>query len=140
MYLSTLVLVYYNVFQDGLQILFLLNITRNISFISATAESKMVKVGVALVTGSSTGIGFETSLALSRNGIYTFATMREARKGDTINKIAKGESLPLNVLGMDVDDDGSVRETVLKIIDEAKRIDILVNNAGYRLLGALEDI
>ena len=32
---------------------------------------------VAVVTGSSTGIGFETSLALARNGFHTYATMRK---------------------------------------------------------------
>jgi NAD(P)-dependent dehydrogenase (short-subunit alcohol dehydrogenase family) len=32
---------------------------------------------VAVVTGSSTGIGFETSLTLARNGFYTYATMRK---------------------------------------------------------------
>jgi short-subunit dehydrogenase len=41
---------------------------------------------------------------------------------------------------MDVNDEDSVRRTVIKIIDEKKRIDILVNNAGYGLFGALEDI
>ncbi len=30
---------------------------------------------VAVVTGSSTGIGFETSLVLARNGFHTYATM-----------------------------------------------------------------
>jgi NAD(P)-dependent dehydrogenase (short-subunit alcohol dehydrogenase family) len=32
--------------------------------------------GVAIVTGSSSGIGFETSLTLARNGFYMYATMR----------------------------------------------------------------
>ena len=36
---------------------------------------------VALVTGSSSGIGFETSLALARDGYHTFASMRDTRKG-----------------------------------------------------------
>ena len=31
---------------------------------------------VAIVTGSSTGIGYETSLALARDGFITYATMR----------------------------------------------------------------
>jgi NAD(P)-dependent dehydrogenase (short-subunit alcohol dehydrogenase family) len=34
----------------------------------------------AIVTGTSTGIGFETSLLLARNGFYTFATMRDTTK------------------------------------------------------------
>jgi NAD(P)-dependent dehydrogenase (short-subunit alcohol dehydrogenase family) len=96
--------------------------------------------GIALVTGSSTGIGFETSLALARNGFHTFATIRDLQKGNTIKRIADKESLPLSVIEMDVNDEDSVRRTVIKIIDEKKRIDILVNNAGYGLFGALEDI
>lgn len=95
---------------------------------------------IAVVTGSSTGIGFETSLLLARNGFYTYATMRNTSKSDTIEKIANRENLPLEVLSLDVDDDDSVRNTIHKIINERKRIDILVNNAGYGLFGALEDI
>jgi NAD(P)-dependent dehydrogenase (short-subunit alcohol dehydrogenase family) len=100
----------------------------------------MVKASIALVTGSSSGIGFETSLALARKGIDTFATMRTPQKGDTIKKIAKAENLPITVLKMDVNNDGSVRKVVKKIVDKVNRIDILVNNAGYGLFGALEDM
>lgn len=100
----------------------------------------MKRMRVALVTGSSTGIGFEASLALSRNGIHTFATMRDSHKSEAIKKKAREERLPLEVLEMDVDNEDSVREAVLWIIDEKKRIDILVNNAGYGLFGALEDL
>ena len=32
---------------------------------------------VAVVTGTSSGIGFETALALAREGYYTYATMRD---------------------------------------------------------------
>lgn len=100
----------------------------------------MEKQNIAFVTGSSTGIGFETSLLLARNGFYTYATMRDTRKSDNIEKIANNENLPLKVLSMDVDNDDSVRNAIHKIIDEKKKIDILVNNAGYGLFGALEEI
>ena len=100
----------------------------------------MEKQNIALVTGSSTGIGFETSLLLARNGFYTYATMRDTRKGDNIEKIANYENLPLKVLSMDVDNDDSVKNAIYKILDEKKKIDILVNNAGYGLFGALEEI
>jgi NAD(P)-dependent dehydrogenase (short-subunit alcohol dehydrogenase family) len=100
----------------------------------------MAKTSIALVTGSSSGIGFETSLALARKGIDTFATMRAPRKGDTIKRIAKEENLPITVLKMDVNNDDSVRKVVKKIVDKVNRIDILVNNAGYGLFGALEDV
>ena len=95
---------------------------------------------VAIVTGSSSGIGLETSLLLARNGFYTYATMRDTFKSDNIEKIANEENLPLEVLSMDVDNDTSVRNAIHKILDEKKKIDILVNNAGYGLFGALEDI
>jgi short-subunit dehydrogenase len=97
--------------------------------------------GIAVVTGSSTGIGFETSLLLARNGFYTYATMRDPdKKGDIIEKIANNENLPIKVLSLDVNNDTSVRNTIHKILDEKEKVDILVNNAGYGLFGALEDI
>jgi short-subunit dehydrogenase len=98
------------------------------------------KQSIAVVTGSSSGIGFETSLLLARNGFYTYATMRDTLKSEKIEKIANKENLPLEVLSMDVNNDDSVRNAIHKIIDEKKKIDILVNNAGYGLFGALEDI
>ncbi|MGZ5470871.1 MAG: SDR family oxidoreductase [Nitrososphaeraceae archaeon] len=101
---------------------------------------RMEKQNIALVTGSSTGIGFETSLLLARNGFYTYATMRDTRKSDNIEKIANNENLPLKVLSMDVDNDDSVKNAIYKILDEKKKFDILVNNAGYGLFGALEEI
>jgi short-subunit dehydrogenase len=95
---------------------------------------------IAVVTGSSTGIGFETSLLLARNGFYTYATMRDTDKSDIIKKIAYTEKLPLEVLPLDVDNNNSVKNTIHKILEEKKKIDILINNAGYGLFGALEDI
>ena len=95
---------------------------------------------VAVVTGSSTGIGFETSLLLSRKGFYTYATMRNLNKSQKINDVAKSENLPLKVLQLDVTDDKSVKDAINQIKDESSRIDVLVNNAGYGVMGAVEDL
>jgi NADP-dependent 3-hydroxy acid dehydrogenase YdfG len=95
---------------------------------------------IAIVTGSSSGIGFETALALARNGFYTYATMRNLKKSTNIKKIATKEILPLKVISLDVDDDLSAKEAIQEIISEKQRIDILVNNAGYGLIGPIEDI
>ncbi|MDN5868411.1 MAG: SDR family oxidoreductase [Candidatus Nitrosocosmicus sp.] len=94
---------------------------------------------MALVTGSSTGIGFETCLALARSGFLTCATMRDLLKSKEIESMAKKENIPIKVYEMDVNDENSVNTAITKIIDEYGRIDVLVNNAGYGLFGALED-
>jgi NAD(P)-dependent dehydrogenase (short-subunit alcohol dehydrogenase family) len=96
---------------------------------------------VALVTGSSSGIGFETSLLLARAGFHTYASMRNLEKSKNITEIASTEKLPLQVVHLDVNDDRSVKDAIDKIVAaENKRIDVLVNNAGYGLFGSLEDI
>ena len=53
---------------------------------------------VAVVTGSSSGIGFETSLLLARNEIYTYATMRNRSKSEEILVNARKDNLPLKTL------------------------------------------
>ena len=95
---------------------------------------------VAVVTGSSTGIGYETSLILARNGFLTYATMRNLNKGENIKSVATKENLPIRIKQLDVTDDVSVKNAIQTISSDAGRIDILVNNAGYGLNGAFEDL
>ena len=94
---------------------------------------------VAVITGSSSGIGYETSLLLARNQIKTYATMRNMDKSHGLIKIASEENLSLEVAQLDVNDDLSVNTAIDKIVRENGRIDILVNNAGYDLFGPLEE-
>ena len=95
---------------------------------------------VAVVTGSSSGIGFETSLALAREGYFTYATMRDVKKADKIQKIADEESLSLKVIELDVDDEESAENAINTIIQEKGRVDVLVNNAGWGIWGTGEDV
>jgi NAD(P)-dependent dehydrogenase (short-subunit alcohol dehydrogenase family) len=59
----------------------------------------------SLVTGSSTGIGFETSIAAARNRFYTYATMHKLQNSDIIIEIARREQLPQEVFHFDVNND-----------------------------------
>jgi NAD(P)-dependent dehydrogenase (short-subunit alcohol dehydrogenase family) len=94
---------------------------------------------VAIVTGSSSGIGYETSLLLARNQIKTYATMRNMSKSDGLREIASKEKIPLHITQLDVNDDSSVDNAIDNIVKENDRIDILVNNAGYDFFGSLEE-
>jgi NAD(P)-dependent dehydrogenase (short-subunit alcohol dehydrogenase family) len=94
---------------------------------------------VALVTGSSSGIGFETALLLSKSGFHTYASMRNLEKKN-ITEIVNTENLPLRVIQLDVNDDISVKNAINKIIAENGRIDVLINNAGHGLFSPIEDI
>ncbi|NOQ44884.1 MAG: SDR family NAD(P)-dependent oxidoreductase [Nitrosopumilus sp.] len=95
---------------------------------------------VALVTGSSSGIGYETALALARDGYHTFASMRDTSKAEELKKTANKENIPITVIELDVDNEASIVEAIKKVMSDANRIDVLVNNAGYVQFGCTEDV
>ena len=95
---------------------------------------------VALVTGSSSGIGLETALSLARDGYNTFASMRDTKKAGELEYAAKKENLKINVIELDVDSEESIISAIKKIMEESGRIDVLVNNAGYGQFGCTEDV
>src|SRR5580700_2958592 len=100
---------------------------------------------VVLITGSSTGFGRLMAENLARRGHSVFATMRDpggrnATNASEIRALAKGESLPLNVLELDVTNDVSVERAVNICVEHAGRIDIAINNAGNALIGLAEAV
>jgi len=95
---------------------------------------------VALVTGSSSGIGYETCLALAKDGYHTFASMRDIKKSEKLKQIADKENLAITILELDVDNENSIVSAIKKILQDSNRIDVLVNNAGYGQFGCLEDV
>ena len=107
---------------------------KNTKFQTASEEK------VVVITGTSSGIGFETALAFAREGYYTYATMRDTSNGDRIKETSQKENLKINVLELDVDKEDSVKIAIKQILDQKQRIDVLVNNAGWGIWGCVEDV
>jgi NAD(P)-dependent dehydrogenase (short-subunit alcohol dehydrogenase family) len=95
-------------------------------------------MAVVLITGCSSGFGFETALAFARRGDQVFATMRNLAKSTDLQSAAADSALAVEILPLDVTDDDSVADAVKKVLAAAGRIDVLVNNAGVEHWGALE--
>lgn len=95
---------------------------------------------IALVTGSSSGIGLETVLSLARDGYHTFASMRNLEKAGELEHAVKKENLPVEIIELDVDKEESIISAVKKVVTKNGRLDVLVNNAGYGQFGCTEDL
>lgn len=96
-------------------------------------------MGVVLITGCSTGIGLRTAIAFARAGETVVASMRNPAKADALRKAAADTGVEVDVVALDVTDDGSARAAVDDVLARHGRIDVLVNNAGVGLSGAVED-
>jgi len=97
-------------------------------------------MATVLITGSSTGIGRATAVALARARHDVYATMRNPDRSPELRTMARQESLPITILRLDVDRDDSITQAVHQVLAERGRIDALVNNAGIVTFGAVEDL
>lgn len=94
---------------------------------------------VALVTGSSSGIGEATARALAAHGA---AVALLARRKDRLERLAEeiesdgGRAL---VLPTDVTDADEAKAAVRQTVADLGRLDIVVNNAGVMLLGPMDE-
>ena len=92
---------------------------------------------IILITGASTGFGRDTAETLARAGHRVFAAMRDiAGRNREHADALRGKKI--NVVELDVTDDGSVDRAIASVLKEAGRIDVLVNNAGIASAGVSE--
>jgi short-subunit dehydrogenase len=83
-----------------------------------------------LITGTSSGVGFESALLFAKNGYKVYASMRNLKKADTLKEKIETENLDIEILQLDVTDVQSINTAVKTIIEKDGKIDLLVNNAG----------
>jgi NAD(P)-dependent dehydrogenase (short-subunit alcohol dehydrogenase family) len=90
---------------------------------------------VAVVTGATSGIGYEAALALAGKGAEVVLAVRDTARGEASAakiRLARRDA-KLSVAALDLADLGSVRAFAERMLDTAARIDILLNNAGLGL-------
>ena len=89
---------------------------------------------VALVTGATSGIGYETAGLLADHGYQVYAA---GRRVERLKPLAdKG----VTAVQMDLADSASIEKAVTRILQKEKRVDLLVNNAGYGSYGPVEQV
>jgi NAD(P)-dependent dehydrogenase (short-subunit alcohol dehydrogenase family) len=96
---------------------------------------------VAVITGTSSGIGLLTAIELAQNGYSVVATMRSlgrvSRREEATQKANVGDRL--DVRQLDATDFDSIPAAIDAIVKDHGHIDVLVNNAGFSMSGFAED-
>ena len=87
---------------------------------------------VVLITGTSSGFGKLFVEKFARNGYSVFATMRgvtgkNAKSAEGLRAFAAQNSLPIEVMEMDVTDEASVNSCVADVVSRAGRLDVLTH-------------
>ena len=85
---------------------------------------------VVLITGASSGIGKSIGVFLSEKGYIVYGTSR-----NPLNE----NSLPFQMIALDVLKKETIDEAIHQIIEKAGRIDVLINNAGMGITGSIEE-
>jgi len=93
---------------------------------------------VALITGTSTGIGLATAVLAARKGFRTVATLRDTARAGRLRKAAADAGVELDVRPLDVTDARSVGTAFEGVLADYGRLDVLVNNAGAGHVGTIE--
>lgn len=87
-----------------------------------------------VITGCSSGFGLAAAVAFAERGDHVVATMRNLGRRDELDAAladaSGGAADNVEVVAMDVDDDGSVRSTLAEVVGRIGPVDVLVNNAG----------
>ena len=90
-----------------------------------------------LITGASSGFGRDMAETLRKAGHDVYGSMRDphGRNAAAAEALRK---LGINVVELDVRDEGSVQTAVESVLAEAGKIDVLINNAGIGSAGITE--
>jgi gluconate 5-dehydrogenase len=94
---------------------------------------------IALVTGSSTGIGLAIARGLGQAGAVVLLNARDATRLAAARETLVGEGIVAHARAFDVTDAAAVEAAVASVEAEIGPIAILVNNAGMTRRGAFHE-
>lgn len=102
----------------------------------------MAKDRIAVVTGSSSGIGLLTAVELALSGYRVIATMRNLDNRGRLEEAARkaGVSERLDLRRLDITEFDFLPGAVEQLVRDHGHIDVLVNNAGFSMAGFVEDM
>ncbi|MBI0400042.1 SDR family oxidoreductase [Cyclobacterium marinum] len=83
-----------------------------------------------IITGTSTGVGFESAILFAKQNYRVYATMRNLKKADALQERITTEGLDIEILELDVTDTQSIKKAVETVVAKDGQIDLLINNAG----------
>jgi NAD(P)-dependent dehydrogenase (short-subunit alcohol dehydrogenase family) len=95
---------------------------------------------IALVTGTSSGMGLHTAVGLAAKGVTVVATLRDNAKANALKSAAADAGARLDIRTLDVTDQQAAEECVADVLHTYGRLDILINNAGRGSVASLEQL
>lgn len=93
---------------------------------------------IALITGTSSGMGLHAAVALAKAGCDVVATVRSLDKAVELTSAADAAGVTLDVRELDVTDHAAAAQLVQDVVAQYGRLDVLVNNAGRGAAGTAE--
>ncbi|MGZ2405996.1 SDR family oxidoreductase [Rhizobium ruizarguesonis] len=89
---------------------------------------------IALVTGATRGLGFETARQLGREGVFVLLGARDLAAGQAKAETLRAEGLAVEAIEIDLNRPETIDAAASSIDERFGRLDILINNAGILLL------
>ncbi|WP_288438253.1 SDR family NAD(P)-dependent oxidoreductase [uncultured Gordonia sp.] len=95
---------------------------------------------VALITGTSSGMGMYAAVELARRGARVVATMRDTGRSGRLRDTAADAGVELDIRALDVVDHTAAARLVAEVISDHGAIDVLVNSAGQGCVATAEQL
>jgi NAD(P)-dependent dehydrogenase (short-subunit alcohol dehydrogenase family) len=97
---------------------------------------------IAVISGTSSGIGLVAAIELAKSGFRVIASMRDLARRERLDKAAAAAYVAqsIEVRQLDITEFDTIPAFVDAVVRDYGRIDVLVNNAGFAVGGFAEDV